>query len=267
MKRLPATTRRTRILVLTGVAAACYYSVLIACGEGFSITQVPETHNCTITSHTTYFPQNGYLHLDDPEDCPFAILGGPTQVNYAAHGSFVPSDVTGTYRLVVIDMAGNTAAADVTPMWTYADSTYLEATGWYFAGDGGFNGTAFGSPGYDDAHNILGTPFHGDQEAVARLDYEKDPPKISIEGPTGVASNGRYHLDGYIHDVNFVNPVTWSWYVDGVLQDQTTSYFNGIADPTGGYTQEVQAYAVDGNGKQLTEGHEVTTCPNGQRSC
>ena len=268
MTRSPAVINRTRILVLISVVAGCYYSALIACGEGFSITQVPKTHNCDITSHDSGFPDNGHLHIDEPVECPFALLG-LTDVVYAAHGSFVNGTVTGFYRLLVTDLNGNTASSFATPTWTFADSTYLQVSGDYYAGAGGFGGDgfSFGSPGHDDAHNILGTYLHGDQEAVARLDYEKDPPRVNIDGPTGAGVGVQYTLNASIHDVSFVSPVTWTWYLDGQQQASTTSEFSTTGSGDDNSVHEVDVNAVDGNGQQLSSSHFVTTCPDHQIQC
>jgi hypothetical protein len=154
-------------------------------------------------------------------------------------------------------------------MWTFADSAYLEVSGNYGAGTGGFGGDGFSfqSPGHDDAHNIIGTPFHGEQEAVAQLDYEKDPPKVDIDGPTGVGMGVGYTLAASVHDVSFVSPVTWSWYLDGAQQASTTSEFSSSGSGDEGSTHEIDVDAVDGNGKRLSASHFVTTCPNNQIQC
>jgi hypothetical protein len=102
---------------------------------------------------------------------------------------------------------------------------------------------------------------------IGNPDYVYAFPNLDVTGSTGVGWGMSHQLTGSIHDPDFASPVSWSWYLDGNLTSSTKNTFDGVARGDPGSIHEVDAFAVDGNGRQLSAAHMVTTCEGTQIEC
>lgn len=221
-----------------------------------------EAQACPV-SYSLNFPMGGNLHVNKPASCPMKIAGG-TFVPFAAAAGFSQGGVRpNQFVMDVINRLGSVNSVAAYPVWNYNGSWSFQLTTNYFAGTGGFANDA----GWDDVRNGVLLDAGVWSYATVHITYRFGSPAVNVSAPSeNVGSGIAYSVKGTTDDPLFVSPVSWSWYVDGVLQSTAGPTFDWYGGAPGAQ-QHIRAIAVDAEGRSHTGDRTVTTCSGSEITC
>lgn len=226
----------------------------------------PIVQGCSV-SYDSNFPTAGTISLDKPTNCPLQLVGS-VDVPYAATvtlpiGSGI---VYQQYQNIVTTWNGYNGGFVDYPVWsTGSDGGYIVSiSGDYYAGAGGFKPD---NTGYDDVKNGFYSIQAGNWTyATTRMQYSFGSPSNDIIAPDQPPPNLTYTASATTHDVWMVDPVNWSWYVDGQFIRTTSSPQTSLRAGIAYSVQTVQVTASDNYGNSAS-GTTTVQMSCGTSSC
>lgn len=211
------------------------------------------------------FPTNGSFTISKPASCPFKTPG-MQWVDYAATGRFPSGSVFYSYyELTMSNRVGGMVSSSYNTLWNMGADWAVYVNGEYLAASGNFD-QYFG--GFDLATNRVRNAYTGAYVASrTRLEYTQGYPDVNLAVPAeGYGPGVPFTSSASTDDLAFVNPVTWKWYVDGVLRSTAGPEFEWYGgEPE--VAQEIRVTAVDGAGRTHTSVDYVQTCSDMVFSC
>lgn len=211
----------------------------------------PKIQGCGTTYDSNWPTFSGSLSLGKSTYCPLDITG-PADPPYAATASLSPSTFSyGAYQGIITAWNGYNSGFLADPIWsTGSDGNYMVSiNGNYPAGRGGFDAN---NQGYDDVRN--GFYLGGGQwsYATTRIPYRYALPSSSIITPDHPTPYISYTASATTHDVWMVDPISWSWYVNGQFIRTTTGPQTSLAGGAPYSQQTVKVTAFDSYGNSAS---------------
>jgi hypothetical protein len=231
------------------------------CGDSPVVGPGHVVQQCSYTADAG-FPSGSSLSLTKPANCPIA-LAGQMSIPYAATvtlpsnaGSYI--QLNSQVDLAVENRSGATTGYAVNNVWSQGNNGlyFVNLNGNYIAASGGFDQY---NSGYDKVHNrFRSSQSNNYLSTTAVIAYAFGAPTNYIVSPTDVDAGTSYSVSASTNDPSLVNPLTWSWYVDGTLYGTSSSPEMAIISGAPGTTQEVRAVATDDPDTLVQERHLST---------
>lgn len=239
--------------MMVGAAIVVSWMWLTAgeCGD-VSITRPPAVQGCGPITFDSDFPTGSTLSLNNPASCPIKLYGF-TRIPYAATLDVLPSGnfiYQAGFEMHVVNRTGFTAAEFANAKWSQGTNgrAFVMITGDYRAATGGFDQN---NAGYDDVQNRFYVGGGRYTAATVRITYQYGAPGATLAAPSTVALYASYTVSLSTDDPLLVDPLTWSWYVNGVFQGTSTSPEMTFQAGGPNTSQEVRAYGTDINGRTI----------------
>lgn len=254
---------RSRVAHIFCIAVGSLPTMALACIDmGPGPTTVK---NCPI-AYDAGWPTGGELDVTRPAVCPFRALGTMlldyTAVITVPQSSGIAFDF---YQGLVENRTGHVSATTFNDSWITSGGDYvITVTGDYYAATGM---TDPEGNGFDIVRNQL---YRNSQwiGANVTMNYSINAPPVNVTGPaTGLASGMEYELLALPYDPELINPVSWTWYVDGAYVGTTSSGQFTWTTGSPGSTQSVQVVVTDVNGLTRSASTQVTACSGSEIYC
>jgi hypothetical protein len=194
-----------------------------------------------------------------PAHCPIGLTGA-TSYDFNAHIQFPASSQStipknSNVETTIVNRLGQSSGSFIHPVWSQGwDSQggyFVDLNGQYFAATGGFDTY---NKGWDDVRNRFQTAYGTYLAATAKIRYFIGPPNTDLITPGSVDPGVTFQASASPHDAALVNPVTWSWYVNGQLYATTSSDATTIVSGDPGTTQEIRVVVADNYGHSSSSG-------------
>lgn len=282
------TTWSTRRLSAAGVGLCTLCVTLARCSDvtGPDPNVNPPTYvqDCQVL-RVKNVPLGAGLSLNKPAHCPLT-LPSSYYLDYAATITIPQSYVQYGFLTSTIQPAGLSFASSQVFTTTWNQGTdgsgtrvyFIQPSGSYAAATGQFDNYAHT---YDDMLHYMMTPYTsaGTSDSVIigiRIGYfikpgSPPPPRSDVTTPALVAPGATYSASVITHDPFMQNPITWSWYANGVLVGTTSNPTIQLRAPTTRYaSQTIQVTASDAYGETDSGMSTVRTtggCSGSQIRC
>lgn len=243
------TTASYKLTVCSKILLASFLLSAYQCPDG---PTSPYIQGCNTTYDANWPTNFGSLSLGKSTYCPLNLTG-TADVPYAATATLSPSGfIYGAYENIVTTWNGYNGGMSTDPVWsTGTDGNYMVSiSGDYFAGTGGFDAN---NTGYDDVRN--GFESNATRTwtfATTRIPYNYGLPSSDLMTPDRPAPNRTYNASATTHDVWMVDPVSWSWFVDGTFIRTTTAPQTSLMAGNAYQSQTIQVTASDNYGNSAS---------------